>query len=722
MQPSFLAKLRSTAYIMIDYQDKPTSASQNPLEKVDLFSKIPVLWRNKLLILAILFASTAAGAFYAFRVATPLYTSTATLVLQVENANVVDIDSVVSGNTGESSALNTEVEVILSRGILERVVDELALIEDPDFNSSLKEVSQIQKWILGLKTLLNSKTPLDFSPQDIETKIRNNTIDELKSAISVFNARDTYIFNIRATTSDPEKSKKIANTLSEKYIEDQVRVKQDATERAVQWLSEKVIDLEDELRNREKSLKEFRSEANMASIEALEFASARISDTRGRIRSLQSEIEELVENLQNLDTARRLLNSTNFTPSSLKDVRRVILEVSPDFPRPIIADNEAQADRLLSSIIQFEESQRSSLEQKRSQIESLSQSLTSQLERSDQLSADFNQLQQLEREANVSENLYETFLSRLKEADIQRGLQQADSRMLSPAISGVYVSPNKKFILLLSGLFGLVLGSAISLIRDNLNNSITSSDEVENDFGLSVVGEIPLVSAKTRKDFLDILKRDNTSNIAESVRNLRTSIMLSQKGEPPQVIMSTSSVPGEGKTTNSLALASNLSMMGKKVILIEADTRRRTLQQYFPSFKGGRGLISAIYNPETLHSSIHRFENYPADIIFGDSSEDNAADIFSSQEFIDLLEQVKDIYDFVIIDTPPVLAVPDARIIARACDYILYTVRWNYTTKGQFSEGIRQIQSINLSIGGVALSQISKKGNSYYGYGNYSQR
>jgi succinoglycan biosynthesis transport protein ExoP len=326
-------------------------------------------------------------------------------------------------------------------------------------------------------------------------------------------------------------------------------------------------------------------------------------------------------------------------------------------------------------------------------------------------------LQQLTREAEATRSLYEYFLSRLKETSAQQGIQQADSRVLSDAVipTGPF-APRKSRILAMSGILGVMLGMGLVLLRELRNNSFRTARELEAATGYTVLGQIPLMPAKTRRKVLQYLSEKPTSAAAESVRNLRTSLMLSNVDNPPKVIISTSSIPGEGKTTNSLALAHNLLGLGKKVLLVEGDIRRRTLHEYFKTLPD-KGIVSVLSGEQTLAQAVHRAEGFDADILGGEKSSINAADLFASDKFAAFITEAREAYDAVIIDTPPVLVVPDARIIAEHVDAIVFTVCWDHTSKQQVEESLRLFHNSGQRVSGMVLSQISPRGMKQYGYG-----
>ena len=188
---------------------------------------------------------------------------------------------------------------------------------------------------------------------------------------------------------------------------------------------------------------------------------------------------------------------------------------------------------------------------------------------------------------------------------------------------------------------------------------------------------------------------------------------------PPQIILSTSSVPGEGKTTNSLALAQNLLGLGKRVLLVEGDIRRRTLHEYFSDVPA-QGIVSVLNGDISLSEAVFQNEGFGADVLAGEKTPINAADLFASEKFKGMLKEARASYDAIIIDTPPVLVVPDARIIAEQVDAIIFTVQWDKTSKPQVEEALRTFHTSGQRVTGLVLSQISARGMKRYGYGgNY---
>ena len=343
-----------------------------------------------------------------------------------------------------------------------------------------------------------------------------------------------------------------------------------------------------------------------------------------------------------------------------------------------------------------------------------------------------SQFQQLTREADSVRLIYEYFLNRLQETSVQQGLQQADSRVLSPAVVPERpASPQKPRILAISAVLGFMAGVGFVFLRETRAKGFRSGRDLERTTGYPVMGQIPIIRGRGHRAVLSYLASKPTSSAAEAIRNLRTSVLLSNIDDPPRVIMTTSALPSEGKTTAALALIQNLVGMKRKVLLIEGDLRRRAVSRMASEGapRSARpvmqpGLLAVLTGDKTLQEVIVKDDLLGVDVLMGEPSDTNAADVFSSDSFARLLTVVREMYDVIIIDTPPVLLVPDARVIAQHADAILFIVRWNWTTVGQVRDGLRMFESVNRKVSGLVLSQINTRQLRKYGdsdtYGVYA--
>ncbi|HGG06847.1 MAG TPA: polysaccharide biosynthesis tyrosine autokinase [Aliiroseovarius sp.] len=672
-------------------------------DEIDLIALLRTLWRGKWVIFLVAVAAIFVGAYYAYRVAVPVYSARAVVVLESRQDQVVDIASVMTGLSGDQATINTEVEVLRSRGLVEKLVKRMDLTNDPEFNPLLREVPLLST--AGLKALIFG-TPTRSAP-DPQAEL-DATVDAVRRAVSVSNVRQSYVFLVSAESTSPAKAAEMANTLAELYILDQLEVKFQATEQATTWLSDRVTVLQAELETAAEAVKEFSANTDLVSVEELEMLNRRVKESRDRLSALRTSLEGFAGRLAELQAAKASGNREDMAAIAQDATLSRILRDGGDD-----ATFDARFDLVL---------QRAQLDVDRAteQASALESSIAEQETQYTRQSADLVELQQLQREAEASRLIYEFFLSRLKETSVQQGIQQADSRLLSKAaVPRRPTAPRKSVILVLSAILGLLLGAAIILVREFVHKGFRTADELARATGYTVMGQIPRIPARKRLSVMQYLVDKPTSAAAEAVRNLRTSALLSNVDEPPKVFMVTSSIPGEGKTTTSIALAHNLAGLDKKVLLVEGDIRRRVMSNYF-DLKGKHGLLSVVTGETPLSEAAQRSDLLGIDILIGEKTSTNAADIFSSRRFHDFVAEAREAYDYVVIDTAPVLVVPDARIIAQAADAVLYGVKWDKTSRIQVLEGLKQFQVVNIHVTGLVLEQIDPKGMKRYGYGgNY---
>ncbi|MCI2397798.1 polysaccharide biosynthesis tyrosine autokinase [Aliiroseovarius sp. N1Y82] len=667
------------------------------------------LWRGKHWIALCLFLVGFAGAYFAYGIATPVYTAKAVVTLESRQEQVVDLTSVMTGLTGDQTSINTEIEVMRSRGLAEKLVTRLDLTKDPEFNVSLREERlSINTIMRRFARVIGTARP---RIERTDTEVLNQVVDAVLASIKISNVRQSYVFNIIATTESPEKASLLANSLADIYIEDQLEVKFQATRSATKWLTDRVAQLQVDLETAEAEVENFNANTSLINQEALVAQNRQVKDLRDRLAAGKATLAETTARLEMLQSTAAG-NDTAAMAEAANDaiLRQILLRLETSESNDL-SPFTARFDQVLA---------RAGLEVSRakSQVQALSTTINQLSASIEQQSNDLVQLQQLQREATASRQIYEYFLTRLKETSVQQGVQQADSRVLSHAIVPRTPSaPRKLVITLLSMMLGTAAGATLVLLREVSLNTFRSTPELEKRTHTTVLGQIPSISARRRKNVLKYLTDKPTSAAVEAIRNLRTSILMSNMDKPPQVIMATSSIPGEGKTTLSIALTHNLSGLGKRVLLVEGDIRRRVFSEYF-DIHDKKGLLAVLSGEEKLEDAVFHHPDLKADILIGERSSTNAADVFSSERFGAFLDELRAAYDYIVIDTPPVLAVPDARVIGQRADAIIYCVKWDSTTHRQVQQGLKSFSDVNVKVTGLTLNQVNMRGMKRYGYGD----
>lgn len=673
-------------------------------DEIDLTKLVGAMWRGKWVIAGVTSLAIALGGFYAFRVAVPIYEAKSVVLLDTKQERITNIENVVAGMTGDTSEVNSEIEILRSRELLGHVVDRLALIDDPEFNVSLREPSTLgeikQKTLALLRLKSNVETPNQPIPN-----LRDSVITRLLQNTRVSNVRNSLVFQITVSSISPQKAAEIADTIADEYTQSQLRVKFDATEKANAWLSNRVAELQIELEGAEQEISNFRAETRLISAEVLQSIERQQKDLQDRISNLEEARSQQVTFLAALDNAQGM---------------NAVLAVADDPVLNQIAARQTGGDqpstRFQARVQALKDTARADIERTNRQVEKLQISEAELQAQIQQQNADLIRLQQLQREAQAIRLLYEHFLTRLKETSAQQGIQQADSRIISRAVVPESpTAPRKSLLLTLSGMLGLVLGAGVVLLREMRNRSFKTAADLEAFTGHPVLGEIPAVPMRKRQQILKYVNDKPTSAAAEAVRSLRTALLLSDDAKAPKVIVMSSALPGDGKTTSSVLLAHNFGLLGQRVLLIDGDLRRQSLRAYVKDPRNV-GLISVLTGKSTLAEAVHHCEVPKAHCLLAEDSPVNPADMFASAKFASFIADARKQYDVIIIDTAPILIVPDARIIAKHGDALLLNVRWDQTTQAQVEEALRMVHNAGQEVSGIVLNAISARGMKRYGY------
>jgi len=628
-------------------------------DEIDLGELFGLFWRRKFtLLFAMLLAMVLGGAYVSTQ--PNLYEAEATLILDEKEQNATGLEALAPGLSNEDAEMNSQIQVIKSRKLMGIVVDDLNLTEDPEYVTSLREPSLIGRSIKWIKSKLSAK-----EAETRQVDFRDLAIDQLTKNLSASVLPKTHVFKIRIETEDADKSVEIVNAVAAAFVDDQIEEKKESTDNAAKWLNEKVTELQVSLNKAEAEAAAFRSQTERVVTEQeLVQSNQQLKIARGRYESFISSLQQTT--------------GSKVPTSDLDIVRNDALIRDIDTLKAIV---DKQTNDLLT-------------------------------------------IRQLDREAETEGQIYQHFATRLNEIEVQKGLHESNVRILSAAVPRpLPVKPRKPLTIAIFGILGLILSAAYILIRKFMDRSFKTAEELEAAFGLPVLGMIPTAPHTNRRKLLNYALKRPSSAIIESIRGLRTSLIDNTKQNYQKtsgnVFLFTSSIPAEGKTTSSVLLAVNAASLDKKVLLIECDLRRSTFKTYFGPQNNG-GLLNAINDKENLEKSIYREPRANIDIIFGgQSSGENAGDIFASKKFEEFIEKIRSHYDLIILDSPPVLPVPDARLISNHCDKIIYAVKSNSTPLSVVSSGIRIFEGRNRRIDGFIFTQIKNGKNGYgYGYGS----
>jgi len=731
-------------------------------QKLPLLDYLQLLWfRRKLIIAITLFVAVVS--YIQVNEIKNVYTATSTMVIGLPESQVVNIQEVLSrGNSLGDVA--SEIEVLRSRVLAAKVIERLDLLNDPEFNPSLREPETSlfdflkylnpktwipASWKKTLKEAMGKETmrvvPAAAAPaneQEAEEQKRNRQIatatNILLSKLNVKAVDWGKVINITFSSLNPKTAARVANDFPEAYIVDQLEAKFEATEKANAWLTEQLEELETMVVDSERAVELYRDEYGLAEGSGNTLLDTQVSELSSQLVIARSELAEVNARLNQLrrllesggqgaETAAEVMSSAlvqqlrTQEAQALSRQSELSVELGPKHPRmlqvsaEIIEIRERIRDEVQRIAIGLEQE----AEFARTRVASLETNLRVARGETSAQNKEAIQLRALEREATANRTLYQTFLNRFKETSSTQGLESSDARIISAAeVPGWPSSPNRKKLLTQYILLGFLGACGLVLALQMLNPGMMTPEQVQQVLKEYVIGLIPISPNKAAPhDY--VLEKPN-SGLVEAINSLKFGLALSDPDHPVKAIQVTSSVPEEGKTTLAMALARVTAASGQKVVLIDGDLRRSSIVKKLNMPEKHKGLSDLVLaGDEPLAEFLQPDEKGNVDVIpAGTAKYANATDIFSSHRMEEIVAMLKSIYDLIIIDTPPVMAVADARIIGRIVDKTLFVVRWDKTPRKVARAAVEQLHRAKVDIAGVVLQQVDLDRYGRMGYGD----
>lgn len=688
--------------------------------------------------------------------ATPMYKASSRIMLDTRTFKVVSTEAALSGvDTLNMGAIQSELEVIQSEFLIGRVVDRLGLASNPDFNgtrppgfldTALEPVREL--WHSGISSLLAPAPPpqqqaAQGKPARVEDSDpgRRAAIGAVAGHLSVTLLGRTFVILVTVESTDGTMSARIANAIAEVYLADQVDNKNEANRRATEWLEERLAELRRNLQVAEESVATYRRDKGLAGSPEGSVSAQTLTDLNTKYLGAKMKRIEREGRLVALSKAslnpNELANiaevQANGSLSALRtqeaELNRRINEMSvqfgPAYPKLVQARAELAAlhDRFMQATQSITLAIRAELDAAKSEEEELK----TQLDRASVLAGATSQyeaeLKQLEREAQSNRALYESFLNRFKELREQQDIQRPDARILAYAWpSGAPSSPQYKTGLFAAFLVGCLLGMAGAIAAEKLDRVFRSASQVEKATGVAVLGMVPLVrnSIGQRASIVGQILDKTTSSAAEAMRAVFTAISLSNLDRPARVIAVTSSTPGEGKTTFAAALGGLLTKMNasRRVLLVDLDLRQAKLAVALGLNDRGGTIDEYLMGTKTLDQCIQRQAMSGVDYICASPNTPNAPEILESHAMKAALATFSERYDLVILDSPPVMAVSDARIISQLADYTIFIVHWARTPRDVVKTAVSALLNVTDRVG-IVINKVNLAKHALYEYGDY---
>lgn len=657
----------------------------------------------------------------------PAWTAETQLRIEPNQRNATDIAAAASGTPPDQAIVDTEVNLMRSREVLREVATNLDLVGDPEFAGD------------------------DGKPRS-RAQMIEATVDGLLRKLQVSRQGSTYLVTIAMTSADRTKAVEIANAVANAYLRFSAQGRVSTATEQSEQLRSQLQKLGNDVKQADAAVAQYRASQGIVQ------GSAAGSITEQQIAPLSTQLAEAESEAAaasakvaaarsqiargGIDAVSDVLNS-----SVIADLRRQRAEVLRKrgessaryglrHPNTLsLIQQLADLDRQLT-----EESRRviGGLESEAQATSARARNLRSQLTRLRSQQASDTRAsvtaESLERDAEAKRTVYNQLAQATQQSD---QLRQGGTplghivEVAGPPTSPSF--PNRPLFALLGLVLGLVAGASCVVLLETMDVTMRSAEEIERELHLPFVASVPRLTSRQlqagggNKAPWDYLVDKPMSAFAEALRTIRGS--LADEGGRPRIVAVCSALPAEGKTSVSVGLGRVMAMAGDRVLLIDSDLRRNSLASFVtPSPLGG--LVEVLDGTIALHDAIVEDPATGLSVLPLSSSEFNPRDVFSGDALARMLGEARLSYDIVLIDTPPLLAVADARTIAARADVTLLLVRWNSTSRFAVRAAIDRVRRTTAQIHGVVLSNVDQRAGAltasdaaYYtgAYGKYYQ-
>jgi succinoglycan biosynthesis transport protein ExoP len=646
----------------------------------------------------------------------------------------------------DPTELETEIRILQSDLLALQVIRELNLDRRSEFGAAPAPPSS---------SLDLAPDPLQADPDRAAAMLGG-----FKGNLHVALSQNSRIIEVRYDSSDPQMAANIVNTLMQTYVENNFKARFESTMQASAWLQNQLVDMQMKVETSQEKLVKYQREHEILGIdEKQNITTEKLDELNKELTAAESDrmdreaFYRLVESGDpdaiassagsvegqgsGVQTATQLLDSLK---NKEADLKLQIADLSPQFgpSYPKIAQLNSQlkevSAQMQSEMKQIASKVRGQYVTALQRENMLRDALEKQKQEANKLNESAIEFNLLKRDADTYRALYEGLLEKLKEAGIAAGLKSNNFRIVDSARPpGAPIEPNIPRNLLFSLALGLATGVGLAFLLEGLDNTIRTTEQAQMISGLAPLGMIPLGSKSAREgpnpkrlviassnEAVELVTQVRPqSQMAESYRALRTSLLLSNLGSPPKVIMMTSALPQEGKTTTSINCAVVLAQKGVKVLLIDADLRRPSIHKTL-GMGPCSGLSNVLTGSKTLEQVITRTPILPnLWVLPAGTPPPNPAELLASANMLEKLNELREQYDHIVIDTPPSLSVTDAVVLSQRADAVVLVIRSGQTTKQALRRSRNLLAQVNAKVVGVLLNAVDLRSPDYYYYYEY---
>jgi polysaccharide biosynthesis transport protein len=718
-------------------------------DDIGVLQAMAILWRRKGLILStsIVLILLATALILSM---TPKYTASSEILLDVHKTKTltnVTESRAPAGNSqvDDAAMMRSEVEVISSPALLKQVIADLGLLTNPHFQTVVGVRTRIMRYLAEvlpgtMNYLFPGEDVSELRSDEPRQPTMADVVQRLQTDLGFYNDQGrNYVIRVSYTSEDPELAARIVNAVVQQYINSQLEGKYQAIERMNHWLEVKIADLKNRVESSDEAVQAYRQANDLLNIPAagmstggsiagqelsdlntqLAIAQADAAQKHGALRQFQSTLKEGIDRATKLPEVM-----ASPTISALKvqeaDANRRIADLGAQFgdkyPAVIRAQQERAAieDRIGAEMQKVTGAMATEAQAADFRVERLRSELARSAAKVQQNNQADVKLQELERQAQANRVLYEAMLNRYTETSVSQDIQQPDATVISRADVPMRPSfPNKPLFVFMAALASLCLGVALALFADRLDNSFRTGAQIEEYTGVHGIGMLPKVSNTAR----DGLTQNLYSPFSESIRTIRSAIILANMEQPPRVILVTSAAPGEGKSTMALALARASAQAGVSTLLLDCDWRRPSLHTIM-GMRNDVSLLDMFQGKTEVEGLIQTDSVAGVSFIAGRQEVHNPNDLLGGRDMKVFLNRALTRYELIVLDSPPVMAASDAVVLSRLVDATLFVVRWGTTRRQVVVNAIRILQKAEARFAGVVISRVDVRKHRRYGFGD----
>lgn len=683
------------------------------------------------------------------RVTPPTYTAQVKVLFGSPKAQFVQQQSMLAESPLDVAQLESQIEIIKSKGIAASVINQINLADDPDFNTSAQP---LQKLLGAFKGLFGAE------PVKRDDKISNEAKDGLIAAfqdkLQVSRVGMSNVIEISYSSRSPQRAAQVANAVAKTYIADQLNAKFEANRNATSWLQDRLRELGQQALTAERAVNAFKVQNNIVAVGGRLMDEQQVTDLNGRLVAARAQTSDALARLDRFQIILRQ-NEANTANANLdasvsdalsspiiNNLRQQYLELSrreTDWSARFGQNHLAVVNlrtrmrdlrtSILDEVRRLSETAKSDYEVAKQRQEEIEKQLAQAVSQSRTTNSAEATMRELETSAKGYRNLYESFLQRYMGSVQQESFPITEARVISPASPPENKSKPKPTLILVLGLLGgLALGTGLALLRDMLDRVFRTSAQVEAMLHMPCISLVPLLKdvepkqLRNEQEHADRALSQGTiarhsgvywaasemplSRFAESIRSIKLAIDLNVTNSSNKVIGITSSLPNEGKSTIAAALAQLMAHAGARVILVDCDLRNPSLSRSLAPH-AGTGIVEIITGRCSLDQAICK--DSKTNLAFLPTVKKqplfHTSEMLSAAPTKQLFDHLRATYDYVVVDLPPLAPIVDVRATAPLIDCLVLAIEWGRTKTDVVQHALHTAPSLHTALIGAVLNK-----------------